>query len=109
MLAFDGTGSHEKTVRHARHERFGIRARHFRFQTANVLAIDEIFQRDGIGIGNQMPDGKRVLIGLPNAERDDLELGQFAWRFQIKNNRNRLRVDRRGYSGNANGWPGWCW
>ena len=42
--------------------------------------------------GDQMPDGKHVLIGLPYRERDDLDLGEFALRFQTENDRHRRGI-----------------
>lgn len=85
VLAAGRAGFHKKMIGDVRLERCGMGARNLRFHAANVLAVDEIFDGSGTRIGNQVPDGKRIFIGLPCGERDDFDFGEFVTVVEAKN------------------------
>lgn len=76
MLAFDRAYGDKKAINNICLKRFGLRPGHGGFHAVNVLAVKEKFYRRGFGAGNQMPEGKNRVIGLPLGKRDDFYLGQ---------------------------------
>jgi len=85
MLAGGRTGFYEKMIRDIRLEWRGMRTRNLRFHAANVLAVYEIFDWNGVRVRNQVPDGKRIFIGLPCSERDNFDFGEFVTLVEAKN------------------------
>jgi len=60
-------------------------------------AVGEVGDGNGSGIGNQMPDGFRVLIGLNGADGDDFERGELELAAEVE-------ID--GFGGRGGGAPG---
>ena len=85
MLAGGRTGFYEKMIRDIRLEWRGMCARNLRFHAANVLAVGEIFDGNGVRVRNQMPDWRRIFIGLPCGERDNFDFGEFVALVEAKN------------------------
>ena len=54
-------------------------------------AVDQLFDRHGIGIGNQVPDRMRILVGLDLADGDDFERSELELAVEAKED----RIDRR--------------
>jgi hypothetical protein len=102
MLAFGRTVRDEEAIFDTRLERLSAQARHFGFHAANVLAVYERpVYRNGVGVGDQMPERQAVFIGLPFVQRDDFEFREFVWPAKFENDRNCRRIGI-GISGASN-------
>lgn len=76
MLAFDRACGDKKVINDICFKRFGLRPGYGGFHAVDVLAVREKPYRRGFGIGNQMPEGKNRVIGLPFGKWDNFYLGQ---------------------------------
>ena len=73
VFAFELTGLNQNPVDDAGSQRVGWRARHGGSHAANGLAIEKAFDRNRVGVRNEMPERWRVGVGLKCCQREDFD------------------------------------
>ena len=85
VLGFERARLNQKPVSYTRFERIGSGSRNGWSHAWNSRAVNKILNRDRIGIGNQMPDRLRILIGFDAAERNDFNRIEFEFAVESEN------------------------